>query len=66
MTPLRHPAPDCTTGAALADTDIQAGTIPAARCHAACRNGAAMTLQPDAGISDSKTMEVTALVGEQA
>jgi hypothetical protein len=66
MTPLRHPAPDRTTGAALADTDIQAGTTLAARRNAACRNGAAMTLQTHAGISGSKTMEVTALVGGQA
>jgi hypothetical protein len=66
MTPLRHPAPDRTTGAALADTDIQAGTTPAARRHAACRNGAATMLQLEARISDSKTMEVTALAGDQA
>jgi hypothetical protein len=66
MTPLRHPAPDRTTGAALADTDIQAGTPLATRRNAASRNSAAMKLRPHAGNPDSKTMEVTALVGGQA
>jgi hypothetical protein len=62
MTPLRHPAPDRTTGAELADTEIYAGKAPAARRKAA-GSGAATMPQPHAAIPDNKKMEVTALAG---
>ena len=63
MTPLRHPAPDRTTGAQLADTEIYAGKTLAARRKATGRNGAAAMVQPHAAIPDNKKMEVTALAG---
>jgi len=48
MTPLRHPAPDRTTGAKLADTDIYAGRALA---------------QPHFANTDSTMTEVVALAG---
>jgi len=60
---LRHPAPDRTTGAKLADTDFHAGKALAARRKAADRNGTATMEQPIAAIPDSKKMEITTTVG---
>jgi len=63
MTPLRHPAPDRTTGAALANTDNQADTTLAARRNPAGRNAAAGTAQPHAAIPDSNIRQVLVLAG---
>jgi hypothetical protein len=66
MTPLRHPAPDRTTGAKLADTDFHAGKALTARPRAAGRNGTVTMAQPIAAIPDSKKMEITTPVGGPA
>lgn len=65
MTPLRHPAPDCTTGAKLADTDIHADMALAARSEATVSDGAAFRVQPFAAVSESKMKAVTAVAGGQ-
>ena len=63
MTPLRHPAPERTTGATLADTPFHAGTTLAAGRKADGWQGAATMVQPRAANPDNKMMEVTALAG---
>jgi hypothetical protein len=59
MTPLRRPAPERTTGATLADTEIHAGK----KLAAGRWQGAATMVQPRAANPDNKMMEVTALAG---
>jgi len=66
MTPLRHPAPDRTTGAALANTDNQAGTTLAARRNPAGRNAIASAARPHAAIPGLNIEQTPVLAGGRA
>ena len=63
MTPLRHPAPERTTGATLADTPFHAGTRLAAGRKADGLQDAATMVQPRAANPNNKMIEVTVLAG---